>query len=142
VQGEHILRYDDLARQQHRAMKLVTGEAGQRVEAFLMAGDVRAESWVRPLLQEDQAVEALGSRLLFPGAQAPVKVAARGKQVCTCFNVSEPQILAFLPQCTGADEQRLSQLQAELRCGTNCGSCVPALRKLVRSTPIEALAAH
>jgi assimilatory nitrate reductase catalytic subunit len=63
-------------------------------------------------------------------------VVSRGKQVCTCFNVSEPQIMAFLPQCTGVDDQRLAQLQGELKCGTNCGSCVPALRKLIRDIPI------
>jgi assimilatory nitrate reductase catalytic subunit len=74
--------------------------------------------------------------LLHPGRKAPGQVASRGKQVCTCFNVTEPQIIAFLPQCTGADEQRLAQLQGELKCGTNCGSCVPALRKLIRQTPI------
>jgi assimilatory nitrate reductase catalytic subunit len=60
----------------------------------------------------------------------------RSKQVCTCFNVSGAQIAACLPRCEGTDDQRLAQLQAELRCGTNCGSCVPALRKLVRDTPM------
>ena len=93
----------------------------------------QAAAWVRPLLQERQPVEALGTRLLSPSAQAPGEVASRGKQVCTCFNVSEPQILAFLPQCQGAAGERLAQLQGALKCGTNCGSCVPALRKLIQT---------
>jgi assimilatory nitrate reductase catalytic subunit len=135
VEGSDVLRYDDASQHQHRAMRLVKAGEHQRVKAFLMAGDVRSETWVRPLLQEDQSVEALGARLLAPGAKAPGQVASRGKQVCTCFNVSEPQILSFLPQCAGSADQRLAQLQGELRCGTNCGSCVPALRKLVRDTP-------
>ncbi len=135
VQGPDVLRYDDASQHQHRAMRLVKTGEQQRIEAFLMAGDVRSEAWVRPLLQEDQPVEALGSRLLAPGAKAPGQVASRGKQVCTCFNVSEPQILSFLPQCAGSADERLAQVQGELRCGTNCGSCVPALRKLVRDTP-------
>jgi len=139
VQGEQLLRYEDPGAGQHRLMRLVGEGSGQRVDAFLMSGDVRAEAWVRPLLQEDLPVEALGTRLLSPGKKAPGKVVSRGKQVCTCFNVSEPQILAFLPQCTGADEQRLAQLQGELKCGTNCGSCVPALRKLIRHVPVDVL---
>jgi assimilatory nitrate reductase catalytic subunit len=136
VPAPETLRYDDPSRQQRRAMRVAGEGEGQRLQAFLMAGDVQAQAWVRPLLQEDLAVAALGSRLLQPGKQAPGQVVSRGKQVCTCFNVSEPQIMAFLPQCTGPDEQRLAQLQGELKCGTNCGSCVPALRKLIREIPI------
>ncbi len=30
---------------------------------------------------------------------------------------------------------RLAALQAELGCGTQCGSCVPELRRLVQGTP-------
>jgi assimilatory nitrate reductase catalytic subunit len=136
------MRYDDHAQHQRRAMRVVTEGESQRLDAFLMAGDVAAEAWVRPLLQEDQPVEALGARLLFSGKQAPGNVASRGKQICTCFNVTAPQIVACLPRCAGTDEQRLAQLQGDLKCGTNCGSCVPALRKLIRETPVEATAAH
>ena len=37
-----------------------------------------------------------------------------------------------LTQCTGTADTRLAQLQGRLKCGTNCGSCVPELKKLVR----------
>ena len=67
-----------------------------------------------------------------PGASAPVEQAARGKQVCTCLNVSDSAIRACLARAHGSDEERLAQLQAQLRCGTQCGSCVPELRRLVR----------
>ena len=129
---QHTLRYDDADRHQRRAMRLVTEGSKQRVDAFLMAGNVQAEAWVRPLLQDDQSVESLGARLLSAGKQAPGEVASRGKQVCTCFNVSDTQILSFLPRCNGAADQRLAQLQVELKCGTNCGSCLPALRQQVQ----------
>ena len=143
VQASDTLRYDDAARHQHRAMRVAgTGEGeGERLQAFLMVGQVASQAWVRPLLQERQPVQALGTRLLSPSAQPPGDVVSRGKQVCTCFNVSEPHIMAFLPQCSGTEGERLGQLQGALKCGTNCGSCVPALRKLIRETPmaIEAL---
>jgi assimilatory nitrate reductase catalytic subunit len=60
-------------------------------------------------------------------------VPASGKQVCTCFNVGEPAILAELERCSGPADQQLSQLQGALKCGTNCGSCIPALKRMVRS---------
>jgi len=79
---------------------------------------------------------------LSPAAQAPVVTAARGKQVCTCFNVSETAIVEVLKRCGGDANgdgpgdvnARLAQLQSELKCGTNCGSCLPALRKLAQTT--------
>ena len=65
-------------------------------------------------------------------------IASRGRQICTCFDVSEPLIESTLAQCGGSEDQRLSQLQQTLRCGTNCGSCVPELRKLVRARMVAA----
>ena len=62
----------------------------------------------------------------------PAAVPARGTQVCSCFDVTEPQIDAVLSHCTGAPETQLAQLQQRLRCGTNCGSCLPRLRTMVR----------
>jgi assimilatory nitrate reductase catalytic subunit len=39
------------------------------------------------------------------------------------------------------DEERLASLQATLQCGTNCGSCVPELKRRVRSARTEAAGA-
>jgi assimilatory nitrate reductase catalytic subunit len=149
LQGAQVMRYQDPARHQHRAVSLRVQEDakagapadGQRIQAFLLAGDVRSEAWLRPLLLEGAPVDALGPRLLYPGTQAPGMVASRGKQICTCFDVSQSQIEAVLSRCTGVEDQRLAQMKGELRCGTHCGSCVPALRKLIRATP-AALAAY
>ena len=69
-------------------------------------------------------------------------VQSRGKPVCTCFNVTDAAIeaqLALIHEVAGGaahlmrDEQRLIALQGALQCGTNCGSCVPELKRLVRS---------
>ncbi len=138
VNGDAVLRYEDTAHGHRRAIRIASDGDVQRVEAFMVAGDVRSAAWLRPLLQDDAPVQAMGAMLLSPGARAPGQVASRGKQVCTCFNVTDTQIQACLPRCTGSEAQRLSELQGELRCGTNCGSCVPALRKLIRETPVEA----
>jgi assimilatory nitrate reductase catalytic subunit len=70
--------------------------------------------------------------LLVPSATPPVAVQSRGKQICTCFNVTGSAIATQLGQCTGTEDQRLVQLQAALQCGTNCGSCLPEVKNLVR----------
>ena len=129
--GPDVLRYEDKPRGQRRTMRLATQGEQTRLDAFLLGGDISAEVWLRPLLQDELPAQAYGRMLLIPGARAPVAVQARGRQVCTCFNVTEPEILATLQTCDGAPEQRLGQLQAALRCGTNCGSCVPELKRMV-----------
>ncbi|HYR24246.1 MAG TPA: (2Fe-2S)-binding protein, partial [Aquabacterium sp.] len=138
VDAPQVMRYEDTSRQQRRLIRLTEIDGHHSVAAMVLSGDVRAEAWLRPLLQNDQPIDELGAQLLYPSAQAPVQVAAQGKQVCTCFNVTEPQIVSFVSRCAGPDDNRLSRLQTELQCGTNCGSCVPALRKLIRTTPAEA----
>jgi len=126
-------RYADRRLGQRRCARLVrTPETGARLQAFLLAGDARAEAWLKPLLQDEAPAEAYARRLLQPGARAPVDEAPRGQQVCTCLNVSDTAIRACLGRVDGSDEERLAQLQTQLRCGTQCGSCVPELRRLVR----------
>jgi assimilatory nitrate reductase catalytic subunit len=46
--------------------------------------------------------------------------------------VTEPQIDAALARLAGSPEERLAALQRDLRCGTQCGSCLPVLRRRVR----------
>jgi assimilatory nitrate reductase catalytic subunit len=129
-----VLRYADKRLGQRRTARLVHEGESTRLEAFVLAGDTRAEVWIKPLLQDELPAAAYGRLLLMPGAKAPVAVVAKGRQVCTCFNVTEDAIQARLQTCTGSDEQRLAALQADLQCGTNCGSCVPELKRLVRAS--------
>ncbi|MGQ3902333.1 nitrate reductase [Mixta calida] len=52
---------------------------------------------------------------------------ARGKTICSCFGVGEQQIAAAVRQ--GA--LTCAALGQRLQCGTNCGSCIPELKKLI-----------
>ena len=128
-----VLHYADLRRGQRRTMRLVGDGDAMRLDGFLLAGDISAEAWVRPLLQDELPAKAYGRSLLIPGAKPPVALAARGKQICSCFNVSDTEIVACLESATGTPEARLDQLQFALRCGTNCGSCLPELRRIIRT---------
>ena len=134
LDGTDVLRYADRRLGQRRSARLVREGESTRLEGFVLAGDTRAEIWIKPLLQDELPAAAYGRLLLMPGAKAPVSVVARGRQVCTCFNVAEDAIQARLRRCDGSDTERLAALQADLRCGTNCGSCLPELKRLVRDT--------
>ncbi|MEJ1172579.1 nitrate reductase [Variovorax sp. CCNWLW235] len=135
------LRYADRRRGQRRVARLVRradGNAG--LEAFLLGGDTSAEAWIGTLLREEIPAQTYGRLLLSPGARAPVAVQSRGQTVCTCFNVTNLAIQAELGRCSGTPEERLASLQGALKCGTNCGSCLPELKRMVRATPVEVLA--
>jgi assimilatory nitrate reductase catalytic subunit len=133
-----VLRYADRRRGQRRSVLLAGRGEAARIEAFLLAGDTSAEAWVRPLLQDERPAEAYGRLLLRPGARAPIAARARGRQVCSCFDVTEPEIEAALADCPGADAERLALVQAATRCGTNCGSCLPELKRLLRRSALAA----
>ena len=53
-----------------------------------------------------------------------------GKIVCSCFSVGETAIVrAITDGC-----QSVQTLGQQLRCGSNCGSCIPELRALLKQT--------
>jgi assimilatory nitrate reductase catalytic subunit len=49
-------------------------------------------------------------------------------------DVGEGAITQHLLTCTGSAQERLDSLKTTLRCGTNCGSCVPQLQRMVRAS--------
>ncbi len=131
LEGPEALHYNDSHRGQRRSLRVRRHGADQLLDAFLLAGDTRAEAWIAPLLQQQLPAQAYGRALLAPGAVPPGAAPARARQVCSCFDVSEPRINEALSSCTGNAAERLAQLQGRLRCGTQCGSCLPELKRLV-----------
>ncbi|MEO5772380.1 MAG: (2Fe-2S)-binding protein, partial [Burkholderiaceae bacterium] len=76
-----------------------------------------------------------GQALLNGRATPPLAVAPRAPQVCNCFDVSRTQIVEALATCAGNADARLALLQQRLSCGTQCGSCLPAVRNLIGAHP-------
>ncbi len=142
LDAHNVLRYWDRRQGQRRTMRLADVDGQQRLEAFVLAGDIRAQAWIRTLLLDQLDARPYGRQLLLPGAQAPATITARGKPVCSCFNVTQTEIHAVLERAAGSATQRLDQLQGVLLCGTNCGSCLPELRRMARaSCPAEMVTA-
>jgi len=141
IDGGDVLRYQDRKRGQRRALRMARSDSGLKLQAFMLAGDISAEAWIRPLLQDQLAADAYGRALLSPGSTPPIAIQSKGRQVCSCFNVAEPDIIEALVTCQGNTDERLASLQGQLKCGTNCGSCIPELRKLIKLHPVPVTSA-
>ena len=127
LQGATLLRYDDTRRGNARHLAVHEGA----LQAVALIGDASAENWLKDYLLNQTPVAPLGRALLMPGTSAPIGVVARGKVVCNCFNVAESEIKQALANVEGNNGERLRHLQQTLRCGTQCGSCVPELKKMI-----------
>jgi assimilatory nitrate reductase catalytic subunit len=135
------LRYADARRGQRRAVRLARDGADAYLEGFLLGGDTRAEVWIKALLQDRLPAQAYGRQLLRPGSAPPSGVAARGKVICSCFGITQTAIGEHLASSAGSEVERLAGLQGALKCGTNCGSCIPELKRMVRAASGPVLAA-
>lgn len=58
----------------------------------------------------------------------------RGRIICSCFSVGEPAIDEAI--ATGC--RTPAALGAKLKCGTNCGSCIPELKALLAAKLAQA----
>jgi len=138
--SEEVLHYGDLRRGQSRSLRLSQEDGDTHVEALLLAGDTRAEAWIGPLLRERLPAQAYGRMLLLPGALPPVAPVSRGRQVCNCLDVGQSEIETTLGSLEGDESSLLIGLQTRLACGTQCGSCMPEVRRLVKARAASARA--
>jgi assimilatory nitrate reductase catalytic subunit len=124
-----IIVYLDKKRSISKRIRIENGT----VRAARLAGETAAAEWLKTLIAE--AVEATPLRpwLLAPAASAPAAPASRGRVVCACLNVSERDIVTGIE--AGAD---LARLRRDLKCGTECGSCVPELKRMLAAAPAVA----
>ncbi|MGZ3160061.1 MAG: (2Fe-2S)-binding protein, partial [Burkholderiaceae bacterium] len=128
IAGKAVLRYDDTKRGNARHILVEDG----KLAAVSLAGDISAEHWLKEYLEGGQAVAELGRLLLMPSTKAPQGFKSRGRIVCNCFNIAETEISETLSAMKhGLPDERLALLQEKLKCGTNCGSCVPELKKII-----------
>ncbi len=130
--GDHgAIVYADARR--HIAKKAVAVDG--RLLGVRLAGETQALAWLRQAMAEDELDASLIRFALAPSAKPPVSMVARNI-VCKCADVSDVQIHQELEN--GAD---LSQLQKNLKCGTFCGSCLPAVKRMVAEHPARIAAA-
>lgn len=145
-EGGEVMVYSDPKTDARRriGVKVQTSPQGQTatLNKVFLAGNIESEGWLRNYFDQQLDVMPLRSFLLAPASQPPGVQTEAVRMVCNCVGVSEQAIQAGIAIACAkspgsnlcADEnQLLSGLQGSLKCGTQCGSCVPEIRKLIRA---------
>jgi len=95
---------------------------GELALAFFSGGDIDAQA-VNSAFATPPTTAAERFNLLTGRAAG----GGQGKTICSCFGVGEKAILAAIEEgCRSA-----AALGDKLKCGTNCGSCIPELTQLI-----------
>lgn len=128
--GEPQLVMADPAQGRFRAACVVDG----RLEAVLMVdNDVNLLpdlAWLDLCFAADRLSPEQRQCLL---AGRSVETEEIGALVCSCFQVGERQIINAIR----GGQETVEALGQSLKCGTNCGSCVPEIRELLQDERID-----
>ena len=115
----------------------VASFAGDRIETCLFVGPAHdAGDW--EVVKSLFAAESLSDdqrRLLLSG-RSTEGVANTGPVVCACFGVGRATICDAI--ASGA--RSAAEIGAQLKAGTNCGSCIPELKRLIAQTAESSVA--
>ena len=65
------------------------------------------------------------------GQKPPMALKDAGQTICTCVGVKDVAIADWLQVNPGLEVAQLTGLQNNLKCGTQCGSCVPQLKRII-----------
>jgi assimilatory nitrate reductase catalytic subunit len=122
--GSDLAEYKDFGGGIYRAASF----AGDRIDTCLFMGPARdAGDW--DVVKSLFAAEALSDdqrRMLLSGKSMEGLLSA-GPIVCACFGVGRTTILAAIAAGAGS----AAEIGVRLNAGTNCGSCIPELKRLV-----------
>jgi assimilatory nitrate reductase catalytic subunit len=129
VASSNLAEYKDFGGGVFRAASF----AEDRIETCLFVGPARdAGDWnvVKSLF----ALDALSDdqrRMLLSGKSSD-GLASAGPIVCACFGVGRTTILAAIT----AGAATAAEIGVQLKAGTNCGSCIPEMKRLIAQTGV------
>ena len=125
------LRYDDASRSIGRRIALASDGRSSAIRAVRLSGDTRSERWLHDYWRRGAAVEGVRRFLAVPLASPPGVQTPSARTLCVCHGVTEQAVKHALIELPKDSPDLLAALQAKLKCGTECGSCMPELRGLV-----------
>ena len=123
VDGMPILKYHDAKR--HISKRILV--ENEQVTGVRLMGETVATDWLKEVMSNGQFTESLRRWALAPLPQPPTGQTGRGKIVCNCLDVAKTDIIKACQ--SGAT---LDTLKETLKCGTECGSCIPELKRLAQ----------
>ena len=127
--GGDIAEYSDFGGGVYRA----TSFNGDRIEACLFVGPAHdAGDWdvVKHLFAADHLSDDERGMLL--SGRSTEGVVSAGPVVCACFGVGRASIC----DAVAGGAATAAEIGARLKAGTNCGSCIPELKRLIAQTPV------
>ena len=124
-----VMAYDD---PRHAIGKRIRID-NQRITGVRLAGETLARHWLQTLWLEERIEDSVRRWLLAPLSNPPGKDTSqcRDKTLCNCMNVSQSAVTSGIAR--GLD---LNQLKKQLGCGTQCGSCVPEIKRLINAVAV------
>jgi assimilatory nitrate reductase catalytic subunit len=124
IAGSDLAEYKDFGGGVYRAASF----AGDRIATCLFIGPARdAGDW--DVVKSLFALDALSEdqrRMLLSGKSTD-GLESCGPIVCACFGVGRTTILAAIAAGAGT----VSEIGVQLKAGTNCGSCIPEMKRLI-----------
>lgn len=133
--GDDVAEYRDLSGGVFRAASFRDG----RIETCLFVGPAHdAGDWnVIKSLFAGERLDGEQRRMLLSGRAAD-GVASAGPAVCACFGVGRHAIAEAIASGAVTAEA----IGARLKAGTNCGSCIPELKRLIAQVRIDSTRRH
>ncbi len=127
------LNYNDAKRGISKRILIKNHDSKAEVTGVRLMGETLATDWLKEVMttgqfSDDAHYKAFSRWALAPISAPPLGKIGRGKIVCNCLDVSQNEIIDNIQ--LGAD---LITLQNKLKCGTECGSCLPELKRLVHT---------
>lgn len=119
------IEYLDAAARRYRGARFI----GNRIESCIFIApshDLPSRSWLAGLFSKDQLTEQERASLLT--GQPPKGEEDQGRVICSCFSVGEKTILQTIKEKSLTTVEQIGEC---LQAGTNCGSCIPELKKLL-----------
>lgn len=120
------LEYSNPATQQIRLAKLVDQKITMLIYMHSQPKSILAD-WLISKLEVNTSLSLVDRLAILVGS--PASAEDKGEIVCSCYQVGSKQIEKAVSSgvCT------VSGLGDKLKCGTNCGSCLPELKRFVSS---------
>jgi assimilatory nitrate reductase catalytic subunit len=130
IPGGDLAEYHDFGGGVYRAASF----AGERIETCLFVGPAHdAGDWnvVKGLFAADRLTD--DQRRMLLSGRSSEGLASAGPIVCACFGVGRNTICDAI----AAGAHSPGEIGARLKAGTNCGSCIPELKRLIAHTATE-----
>jgi assimilatory nitrate reductase catalytic subunit len=120
-----VLEFHDAAAHDHRLVFLDDQKLQGLIFTTARPQALPAAQWLQSLLVSELPEDEW---LLMAGRD--LEASSKGELICSCHETGKDEIMAAIQQGC-ADVQSLGR---QLRCGTGCGSCIPELKALLRSS--------